>query len=334
MNRQQERVLLAVLGLVLAGLVMIAGARVLSSGNQADVAAGGEASSVEGPGAEAEDEAVDPTELLPQDASPSSSTPSSAITVTGSTSTTSTTVATTSTTTTTSPSTTTTEATTTSEETTTTVEETTSSSEASSTSEETTTTESTGEETTTSEETTTTVEETTTTTVASTDLSALEQEIVRLTNQLRANPSGELRRRAPLPECVDDDFYSISVDDETGHPTPVPALSENRDVSLQMARDWSQQMAAADAMTHRSQDSQRAIYSALGINWSSFGENVAWAQGYAESSIAFQFFSGWRESNTGHYCSMMSGRFTHIGVGHHRTDAGKDWGTQNFYSLR
>lgn len=334
MNRQQERILLGVLGLLLAVMVMFAGAQVLGSGEAADVAAGGVAPAV--PGQAADDVDPDPTELLPQDPEP---TPSSAVEVTTSTLASTTSLPTTTSTSTTAPtseSTTTTtaavEETTTSEAETTTTEEPTTSSENETSTSETTTPD--GETTTTTEaETTTTVAETTTT-APSLELTALEQEIVRLTNELRANPAGDLARRAALPECVEDDFYSITVDPETGHPTPVPALSLNRDVSVQMARDWSQQMAAADRMRHRTQDSQRAIYAALGITWSSFGENVAWAQGYPESSIAFQFFSGWRESNTGHYCSMLSGRFTHFGVGHHRTEAGKDWGTQNFYSLR
>ncbi len=336
MNRQQERILLGVLGVVLAVMVMFAGVQILGSRSNGDVAAGGPAL----PGEVEEEVAVDPTELLPQD--PVSST-TTAIQVTTSTTLTTTSSTTTSTST-TAP--TTTESTTTAEDTTSTVAETTSSvveesttssttADASSTTETTVddggTTSTTEAETTT---TTTTQVESTTTTAASSELTALEQEIVRLTNALRANPSGELRRRGAMPACVDEEFYSITVDPDTGHPAAVPALSLNRQVSLQMARDWSQQMAAADQMTHRTQDSQRAIYAALGINWSSFGENVARAQGHPESSIAFQFFSGWRESDTGHYCSMMSGQFTHFGVGHHRTAAGKDWGTQNFYSLR
>ncbi len=331
MNRQQERILLGLLGVVLAVMVMFAGAQLLRSDSTGDVAAGGVAPTL--PGDEGEDVDVDPTELLPQDSVPADT--SVQITTTTLATTTSTTAPTTTTSTAETTETTVEETTSTTVETTSSTQESTTSTTVDDRTSSTETTAGGGETTTTEAETTTTTEaETTTTTVASSELTALEQEIVRLTNALRANPSGELRRRGALPACVDEDFYSLTVDPETGHPTPVPALSLNREVSIQMARDWSQQMAAADQMTHRTQDSQRAIYSALGINWSSFGENVAWAQGYAESSIAFQFFSGWRESDTGHYCSMMSGRFTHFGVGHHRTEAGKDWGTQNFYSLR
>jgi uncharacterized protein YkwD len=129
------------------------------------------------------------------------------------------------------------------------------------------------------------------------------------------------------------DSEDIEYDPETGHPTPVPALRLSEAVSIQMARNWSQQMADADAMSHRPSDSQDVIYAALGIDWSARGENVAWAVGYSPSAVAQLFFSGWRES-AGHYCNMISGAFTHIGVGHVRTDAGKDFATQNFYRPR
>ena len=153
-----------------------------------------------------------------------------------------------------------------------------------------------------------------------------------MTNELRTNPSGPLRRVGPTPECVFEN-EDIEFDPETGHPKPVVALTLSEPVSIQMARDWSQQMADADAMSHRSGDSQDAIYAALGISWSARGENVAWAVGYSSSALAQLFFNGWRES-AGHYCNMMSGAFTRIGVGHARTEAGKDFATQNFYRPR
>jgi len=189
----------------------------------------------------------------------------------------------------------------------------------------------------TSTTTSTTVAESTTTsttvvTTPSATLTALEREIFRLTNELRTDPDGPLRRLGPTPECVlnNDD---IEFDPETGHPKPVPALTLSEPVSMQMARDWSQRMADADAMSHRGGDSQNAIYKSLGINWLARGENVAWAVGYGPNAIARLFFDGWRES-AGHYCNMMSSSFTHIGVGHVRTTAGKDFGTQNFYRPR
>lgn len=163
-------------------------------------------------------------------------------------------------------------------------------------------------------------------------LTEVEREIFRLTNELRTDPAGPLRRVGPTPECVFEN-EDIEFDPETRHPQPVAALTLSEPVSIQMARDWSQQMADADAMSHRSSDSQDAIYAALGINWSTRGENVAWAVGYSPTALAQLFFNGWRES-AGHYCNMMSGAFTHIGVGHVRTEVGKDFATQNFYRPR
>ena len=176
---------------------------------------------------------------------------------------------------------------------------------------------------------------TTSTTVVTTPaatLTEVELQIFNLTNELRTDPDGPLRRLGPTPECVlnNDD---IEFDPETGHPKPVPALELSEPVSFRMARDWSQQMADADAMSHRTGDSQNAIYKSLGINWMARGENVAWAVGYGPNAIARLFFDGWRES-AGHYCNMMSSSFTHVGVGHVRTAAGKDFGTQNFYRPR
>lgn len=170
------------------------------------------------------------------------------------------------------------------------------------------------------------------TTIVRPGLTEIEREIVRLTNSLRANPSGPLRRVGPMPECVleSDD---IELDPETGHPKPARKLTPSEPVSVRMSRDWSQRMADTDAMTHRSAESQDLIYSELGIDWAARGENVAWAVGYNLSDVAQLFFGGWRESD-GHYCNMMSGSFTEIGVGHVRTAGGKDFATQNFYRPR
>lgn len=135
-----------------------------------------------------------------------------------------------------------------------------------------------------------------------------------------------------MPECVDEDDQ-IEVDPETGHPKPVRRLMPSQPVSIRMSRDWSQRMAEADAMAHRSAESQNALYEELGIDWAARGENVAWAVGYDLSEVAQLFFQGWRESD-GHYCNMMSGAFAEIGVGHVRTSGGKDFATQNFYRPR
>ncbi|MDH4278163.1 MAG: CAP domain-containing protein [Acidimicrobiia bacterium] len=170
------------------------------------------------------------------------------------------------------------------------------------------------------------------TTVVSAELSDIEREIIRLTNELRANPAGPQRRQKPMPGCVNEDDQ-IEIDPETGHPKPARRLTPSQPVSVRMSRDWSQHMAGADAMSHRSAESQNEIYAELGIAWAARGENVAWAVGYELSDVAQLFFQGWRESD-GHYCNMMSGAFSEIGVGHVRTDGGKDFATQNFYRPR
>ncbi len=163
-------------------------------------------------------------------------------------------------------------------------------------------------------------------------LSDVESEIIRLTNELRSNPAGPQRRVGAMPDCVNDDD-TIEIDPETGHPRAVRRLTSSQPVSIRMSRDWSQRMADADAMSHRTGESQDVIYGELGIDWAARGENVAWAVGYEPSEVAQLFFRGWRESD-GHYCNMMSGAFTQIGVGHVRTDGGKDFATQNFYRAR
>ncbi len=320
MSRQAERRLLGVLGFVAVAIVMFAAVRLLTGGPADDIAAG-EASPTA---------AVDDARDADGDASSDrdSGVGRAPLTVEASTSTTGLIASST-----TPPTTATTEldassSTTSAGETTTTTKAAASSTTLSSTT-------TTVVATTTSSTTTTAVTTTSSsTTTAPVGLTAVEQDVIRLTNQLRSNPSGPLRRVAPMPGCVDDEFFSIEVDPGTGHPRPVPELVANDAVSIKLSRDWSIRMADADEMSHRSNESQSAIYSALGINRSRSSENVAWLSGYPESAIAMQLFVGWRESSTGHYCSLVAGSLTHIGVGHHRTDSGKDWATQNFYAQR
>jgi uncharacterized protein YkwD len=171
------------------------------------------------------------------------------------------------------------------------------------------------------------------TTAAPAGLNAVELEIFRLTNELRADPSGALARDKPMPSCVGDDFYDITIDAATGHPGAVPALTLSEPVSLEMSRPWAVDMDQRNTMSHRPNDSQLAIYDQLGIGVSAIGENVAWFQGYPDSQAARIHFEGWRESDTGHYCALVSGTYTHIGVGHHR-GAARSWAVQNFYRTR
>ncbi len=164
------------------------------------------------------------------------------------------------------------------------------------------------------------------------DLDATEREIVRLTNALRADPAGPLAREGPLPDCIDDEFYRITIDTETGHPVPVPALTVDELVSDRMAQAWAEEMDEQDRFVHRPRRSQEALYDELGLDVGTWGENIAWFAGYPFADSAQTHFEGWRESDTGHYCALITGRFTHIGVGEHRRDD-ESWAVQNFYSL-
>ncbi|MEL7157328.1 MAG: CAP domain-containing protein [Actinomycetota bacterium] len=177
---------------------------------------------------------------------------------------------------------------------------------------------------------------TTASTVATTSpagMFAVELEILALTNQLRADPAGPLARRKPMPACVGNPFYGITIDGATGHPAAVPALTLHEGVSTQLARTWSVEMDQANNLAHRSNASASTIYSQLGIEWSATGENIAWFSGYPDAEAARIFFEGWRESDTGHYCALVAGAFTHIGVGYHK-GAEKSWATQNFHRPR
>ena len=156
----------------------------------------------------------------------------------------------------------------------------------------------------------------------------MELEIARLTNELRANPSGPLARVKPLPP----EYQNCVTLDGNGKVQPVPVLTLNDGVSVQMSRPWSVDMDRRNTMSHRGNDSALAIYTQLGISPRTWGENVAWFQGYSDAQAAQVFFDGWRES-AGHYCNMMSPSFTSFGVGVYK-GAQRSWATQNFYAGR
>ncbi len=164
-------------------------------------------------------------------------------------------------------------------------------------------------------------------------LDAVEQEILRLTNELRANPAGPLARQKPMPSCVNDPFYGISIDGATGHPATAPALSIDVRVSAEMSRPWAVDMDSRNTLQHRSNGSQLEIYERLGISIAATGENIAWFSGYPDEQAARIHFEGWRESDTGHYCAMVSSTYANIGVGHFK-GATRSWAVQNFYSTR
>lgn len=162
-------------------------------------------------------------------------------------------------------------------------------------------------------------------------LSAVESEIVRLTNELRADPAGPLARRKPMPSCVAERFYAIAIDPASGHPEPAPPLQVSEAVSTEMARAWAVGLQRRDDFFHRPSTAQQAIYSRLGLHVSAWGENIAWSSGYSAEATAWIHFEGWRESDTGHYCSLLTRRFTNVGVGEHRVDD-QSWAVQNFFT--
>lgn len=180
--------------------------------------------------------------------------------------------------------------------------------------------------------TTTAAEATTSTTLGPVGLDGIEREILRLTNALRAEPAGALARNKPMPSCVNEDFYGISIGG-SGHPVPVVPLTLDEAVSVQLARAWSIEMDRTGDFRHRSNESASAVYDRLGIRWSATGENIAWFRGYPDDQAARIFFEGWRESDTGHYCAMVSPTYSHIGVGYYK-GAESSWATQNFYRPR
>lgn len=152
----------------------------------------------------------------------------------------------------------------------------------------------------------------------------MELELIRLTNELRTNPNGPLKRQGPNPSC---DGLEV---DANGRPVPQKALIVDTNVSINMARDWSQHMADTDRFEHRS--GMGSYLTSLGVSWSYVSENIFKLWNYPDDQVAQVMFTGWRESD-GHYCNMMRSTSTHIGVGHVAV-GGSDWATQNFYTRR
>jgi uncharacterized protein YkwD len=159
---------------------------------------------------------------------------------------------------------------------------------------------------------------------APTGLNPVELQIFQWTNELRANPSGPLAPDRPI-SC-----QGLEVDPATGHPKPVPALTLDETVSVEVARDWAVTMQTTDSFEHRA-DVGGAL-DALGIQWRSASENISWEGGYPTEQKAMTHFDGWVNSR-GHYCNMMSPGLTHIGVGYH-VNGNSSWAVQNFYTPR
>ncbi len=157
-------------------------------------------------------------------------------------------------------------------------------------------------------------------------LNAVEVEIARLTNELRANPNGPLKRQKPPPAVTSENPHcgDVLVDRQTGVYESLSRLQVNAEVSLKVSRPWSEQMTRN--LRHQASAGGVAMRAA-GISWSSVGENIAF-HNYSDKAI--NHFVGWRESD-GHFCNMMNPRFTHIGVGEHTKSNGDSMATQNFY---
>lgn len=161
-------------------------------------------------------------------------------------------------------------------------------------------------------------------------LSDIEWELYLLTNELRSEPAGRLRRQGERPDCLDDPYYVLEVDTRTGHPEPAPPLALDPVVSVEMARAWAAQMEGSGTFAHRPSTAQQQLYHQLGISALAWGENIAWSGGHTIPSVAMVHFEGWRESNSGHYCTLVSPRFSRIGIGEvHQND--ESWAVQNFY---
>ncbi|MGI9615422.1 MAG: hypothetical protein ACR2QO_21095 [Acidimicrobiales bacterium] len=165
-----------------------------------------------------------------------------------------------------------------------------------------------------------------------TSLSAVELELLRLTNLLRSDPGGPLRRQKPLPACVDDAFYEIAIVASSGHPAAVPPLAMSELTSNGLARSWAIEMARSDRFRHRPSATQQQLYASFDIEVTAWGENIAWFDGYDAAQTARIHFEGWRESETGHYCTMITPRFTNVGIGEYR-ERSESWAVQNFYAV-
>lgn len=154
-------------------------------------------------------------------------------------------------------------------------------------------------------------------------LTAVELELAQLTNELRTNPNGPLRREGPVIDCDG----RVPVDPASGRYQPVDVLAIDGKASVQVARDWSSQLTTN--LQHRPQAGIGALQGA-GIDVAVAGENIAY---HNFPDTAMRHFVGWRESD-GHFCNMMDPTFTHLGVGEATRPDGFSFATQNFFSLR
>lgn len=154
-------------------------------------------------------------------------------------------------------------------------------------------------------------------------LNDVEWQILQMTNELRTNPNGPLRRQGPIIDCDG----RIELDPNTGLYLPGPALEPHREASLVVARPWSSQMSTT--LQHR-EEAGIPVFQEAGIMVRAAGENIAY---HNFPDRAYHHFTGWRESD-GHFCNMMDPSFTHIGVGEVTKVDGFSYATQNLFSFQ
>jgi uncharacterized protein YkwD len=154
-------------------------------------------------------------------------------------------------------------------------------------------------------------------------LSEVEVEIARLTNELRTDPNGRLRRQGSVTNCGG----RVPLNSDGGYKA-APALKIDELVSIEVARTWSAQMTIA-RFEHRPNAGWDVI-AALRPDLRGVGENIAY---HNYSDVAMRHFAGWRESE-GHFCNMMDPGFTHLAVGEDTDANGVSFATQNFLRFR
>lgn len=89
-----------------------------------------------------------------------------------------------------------------------------------------------------------------------------------------------------------------------------------------VAQRWSEYQRSKDQMSHN----PRTKYQ-IPKGWSRWGENVAWASGYASNASAIHV--GWMESPP-HRANMLQPQYTHIGIGFASSPDGTAYATQVF----
>ena len=157
-------------------------------------------------------------------------------------------------------------------------------------------------------------------------LTAYEQLLLELVNRARLDPAGEAARFGISLNT------GLAAGSLTASAKQVLAPNE---LLVDSARAHSQWMINTDIFSHTGSggsdpgDRMGAAGYAFTGSWT-WGENIAWFTGFDLAQAALIHFEGWRESDAGHYCALVSPRFTHLGVGA-LEDGTQSWAVQNFY---